>query len=120
MRPHVNAPTSIASRDIGAPPIISHIACDRRVALGSEFNPNRPFHDSSLGIGYSSFVLAPPLAFYSQLERYRMSLIKVADTLSGQFQVLSNPAKTRTASHGQSKSGLGVHLFAWRVFTGST
>src|SRR5258708_40051603 len=52
----------------------------RLVALGSEFNPNRPFHDSSLGIAYSP-LLAPPLAFHSQPERYRMSLIKVADTL---------------------------------------
>jgi hypothetical protein len=49
-----------------------------------------------------------------------MALIKVADTLSGQFQVLSKPAKARAASHGQSKSGLGVLLFAWHVFTGST
>jgi hypothetical protein len=77
-------------------------------------------HDSSLGIAYSSFVIAPPLAFHSQLERYRMSLIKVADTLSRQFQVLSKPAQARRASHGQSKSGLGVLLFAWHVFTGST
>jgi hypothetical protein len=37
-----------------------------------------------------------------------MSLIKVADTLSGQFQVLSKLDKAWTASHGQSKSGLGV------------
>ena len=61
----------------------ANIACDRLVAHGSEFNPNRPFHDSTLRIAYSPFVLAPPLAFHSQLERCRMSLIKVADTVSG-------------------------------------
>jgi hypothetical protein len=48
-----------------------------------------------------------------------MSLINVADTLSGRFQVLSMPAKAQTASYGQSKSGLGVLWFAWHVFTGS-
>jgi hypothetical protein len=79
----------------------ANIACDRLDALGSEFNPNRPFPDSSLGIAYSPFVLAPPLAFHSELEWYRMSLIKVVDTLSGQFQVLSKPANARTASHGR-------------------
>jgi hypothetical protein len=64
-------------------------------------------------------VAAPSPAFHSQLERYRMSPISIADT---QWTV-SNLIQTGPGAdglNGQIKSSLGVLLFAQHVFTGRT